>query len=88
MWNIQKSGLEKMSGCVCVCVCVLKLQKIQASVSQESFGRSKAKIWCAPEVDAALPLVSFSLKFIYGLGFYDNLNLLKNFCSRSSYRKF
>ena len=28
------------SKCVCVCVCMLKLRKIQASASQESFGRS------------------------------------------------
>ena len=32
--------------------------------------------------------ISFSLKFIYGLGFYDVLNFRKNVCNRSSCYKF
>ena len=45
MWNIQKSNLEK---------CMLKLRKTQASVLILA---DQAEVWCAPEADAALPLI-------------------------------
>ena len=35
------------------------------------------EIWCALKVGAALPLISFSLKLVHGLGFHDNLNFQK-----------
>ena len=35
------------------------------------------------QVDAAFSLISFSLKLIHGLGFYDDLNFLKNVYNRS-----
>ena len=47
----------------------------------------RTKIWCAPKVDAALPLISFSLKLIHGLVFND-FNFLINVCNRFNYGKF
>ena len=39
-------------------------------------------------IDAAHSFISFLLKLIHGLGFYDDLNFLQNVCNRSSCRKF
>ena len=57
----------------CVCVCVY------ACVC--ACKRSRVRV-------CALPLVSLSLKLIHGLTFYDDLNILRNVCNRSSCRKF
>ena len=48
----------------------------------------QAEIWCTPEADMPLSLISFLLKLIHELGFCDDLNFLKIVCNRSSCRKF
>ena len=62
--------------CVCVCVCV-KTGKFKL-LYLGNYSADRAEIRCAPKADAAFSLISFSLKLIHGLEFYDDLNFLKN----------
>ena len=58
-------------------VSTLKLCEIRAFVSYVH-SADQAEIRCAPEADATFSLISFSLKLIHPLGFYDDLIFWRN----------
>ena len=68
MWNVQKSDLEKIS------VCVKTSEKFKP-LYLRNYLTDRDEISCAPK---AVVLISFSLKLIRGLGFYDDFNFLNN----------
>ena len=47
-----------------------------------NYSADRDEIFCTPKAEVALSLMSLSFKLIHGLGFYEDLNFLKNACNR------
>ena len=62
--------------CVCVCVCMSSFEKLKR-LYLRNYLIGCIEIWYGIKGEASLS-VSFPLKLIHGLRFYDILNFVKN----------